>query len=517
MKQNRDRQNWSQFSRRSFLIGTGTVALASTLPIRPASAQTVAPYTRYNLSSAEGEQALESYQAAITAMLALPPSDPRNWYRNALIHLMDCPHGNWWFLPWHRGYLGWFEQICRQLSGDPDFALPYWDWTEEPYIPSVFFEGIFNPTNSAFITSYNAFQAEFQNPISDFWSSLSPAQLEQLSQRGYNSLNDLWEDIAGSFVPSNQARNLTQQNPDFSFTTRNAVSINTVEDALAPSNFTDFGSGIANQHSGGSVQGILEGQPHNSVHVNVGGFMGRFLSPVDPIFFMHHSNIERLWDVWTRKQERLGLSPLPTPNDLAKWQSEPFLFFVDQNGNEVQANTAGDYATIGSFNYVYQPGSGESVISARRIARTFVRSLSSTVTDRALNFSHLATSNFDPSVLNLRSAVTEAESNTVVAEITIQPPADPTGVTFNVLVNSPKQGHNIDFNSPHFAGTFVFFGKPHHKGPVTFTVPLTSALKALKDKINLEQSLEIDVLPDTAGITLDSLETNLESVKIKVF
>jgi tyrosinase len=58
-------------------------------------------------------------------MLALPPEDPRNWYRHALVHTIDCPHGNWWFLPWHRGYLGWFEQICRELSNDPAFALPY--------------------------------------------------------------------------------------------------------------------------------------------------------------------------------------------------------------------------------------------------------------------------------------------------------------------------------------------------------------------------------------------------------
>ena len=46
-------------------------------------------------------------------MLGLPATDPRNWYRYALIHALDCPHGNWWFLPWHRGYLGWFERICR--------------------------------------------------------------------------------------------------------------------------------------------------------------------------------------------------------------------------------------------------------------------------------------------------------------------------------------------------------------------------------------------------------------------
>ena len=36
-------------------------------------------------------------------------------------------------------------------------------------------------------------------------------------------------------------------------------------------------------------------------------FFADFLSPVDPIFFLHHANMDRLWDVWTRKQQALRL------------------------------------------------------------------------------------------------------------------------------------------------------------------------------------------------------------------
>ncbi|MCA6108064.1 tyrosinase family protein [Bradyrhizobium sp. CNPSo 4026] len=50
----------------------------------------------------------------------------------------------------HRAYIGWFEQICRELSGDPEFALPYWDWTAEPRIPKVMFEHVLDPNNDAF-------------------------------------------------------------------------------------------------------------------------------------------------------------------------------------------------------------------------------------------------------------------------------------------------------------------------------------------------------------------------------
>jgi hypothetical protein len=50
--------------------------------------------------------------------------------------------------------------------------------------------------------------------------------------------------------------------------------------------------------SGGGVQGTLEALPHNQVHNSIGGWMPTPASPRDPIFFMHHCNIDRIWAVW---------------------------------------------------------------------------------------------------------------------------------------------------------------------------------------------------------------------------
>jgi len=55
-------------------------------------------------------------QSAVAAMKALPQSDPRNWLRFSDIHRNFCPHGNWYFLPWHRAYILSFERFaasCR--------------------------------------------------------------------------------------------------------------------------------------------------------------------------------------------------------------------------------------------------------------------------------------------------------------------------------------------------------------------------------------------------------------------
>jgi len=45
---------------------------------------------------------------------------------------------------------------------------------------------------------------------------------------------------------------------------------------------------------------LLLEQFHNSVHVYVGGDMGVITTaPKDPAFYLHHANIDRLWDLWS--------------------------------------------------------------------------------------------------------------------------------------------------------------------------------------------------------------------------
>ena len=43
----------------------------------------------------------------------------------------------------------------------------------------------------------------------------------------------------------------------------------------------------------GPINGI-----HGSVHIWVGGTMSTFISPADPVFWLHHANLDRLWWAW---------------------------------------------------------------------------------------------------------------------------------------------------------------------------------------------------------------------------
>ena len=65
---------------------------------------------------------------------------------------------------------------------------------------------------------------------------------------------------------------------------------------MAMSDFTQFSS---------TLNGV-----HGGVHVWVGGAMGSVpTSPADPIFWMHHANLDRLWWQWQNSPQGAGKNP----------------------------------------------------------------------------------------------------------------------------------------------------------------------------------------------------------------
>lgn len=61
-----------------------------------------------------------------------------------------------------------------------------------------------------------------------------------------------------------------------------------------------FSAAIINFPRGSTdaFESTLENAPHNPVHDIIGNVMSTMQSPVDPIFWLHHANIDRLWVAW---------------------------------------------------------------------------------------------------------------------------------------------------------------------------------------------------------------------------
>ena len=168
-------------------------------------------------------------------MQALPNSNQQNWTNQALIHFNKCSHGNWFLLPWHRAYLLYFERICQKLTGDAKFAIPYWNWTDNPAVPDIFY--------------------------------------------------------ASGDVLNDTTKTLPQGMPIAS----EFVSHSVLEGILEETNFQIFGSGKVTSQQAVDTYGPLEATPHNNVHTSIGGDMATFMSPLDPIFWTHHAMLDFCW------------------------------------------------------------------------------------------------------------------------------------------------------------------------------------------------------------------------------
>lgn len=165
------------------------------------------------------------------------------------------------FLPWHRAYLWWLEQALQKRVDRA--ALPWWDWTLQTDVPPAYAEkrigGRRNPLESSKMDVPN------NNP-----------PLDRRTRRNTGT--------PPALPTAGQIKNLID-------------------------NFTDFAS-FSDQ-----LQNY-----HDSVHVWVGGDMGDTTTAgFDPIFFAHHTMIDRIWYLW---QVKHGFDRIP--NQLLDMQLRPF-------------------------------------------------------------------------------------------------------------------------------------------------------------------------------------------------
>jgi tyrosinase len=219
------------------------------------------------------------------------PSDPRGWLLQAFIHgdcdgFTHCQHGNWFFAPWHRSFLYYFERLIQHFSGDQNFALPYWDWSRTPGVPASFYAS--------------------GNPLDDVLSIRSSCSSAPTAGRGRSVTDRFSSSDLNTYVGSSVV-NRIQQNPDYA------------------------------TYGGDSTgAGELERTPHNFIHRWVGGAkssnMVQFFSPLDPIFWMHHCNIDRLYSNWLAR-------PKHVPPADTTWQKTSFNDFFDQDGKPPAASS----------------------------------------------------------------------------------------------------------------------------------------------------------------------------------
>ncbi|KAM7207522.1 Di-copper centre-containing protein [Naviculisporaceae sp. PSN 640] len=206
-----------------------------------------------------------------------------------------CPHGELLFPTWHRPYLALFEQVlvshAVNISNQyhPDDApaykkasqtlrLPFWDWAADPTIPEVMGKpGVTVNAPAGPTTIPNPlYSYRFQNPIPSGWGG-------NLS-RYHETIRCLGDDGSVNNITLANA-NMKAEGPGLKSSVYDAFIRSTSFEDMACS-----GCGGPNFED-----------PHNSVHISAGcgGTMRDIhLSAFDPLFMLHHCNVDRLIAMW---------------------------------------------------------------------------------------------------------------------------------------------------------------------------------------------------------------------------
>lgn len=427
----------TRLTRRS-LFKTGGAALAGAMSqtfvgIPALAGYAAGPAVRRNaFSMANNDPILIGYRRAIIAMKALAPNDPCSWHYQAAIHGTDE-------LP---ALTAW--NTCHIDS------RYFWSW-HRMYL--YWFERI--------VRKYSRMY-DWALPFWD-WANPTQRQLPPAFRVTTSALFDA-------------TRNAAMNDGTGSIATFLGDSVNSAYSQLS----------FYNAQSG--VNG-----PHGSVHGAIGGNMCCVESAAqDPIFWLHHSAVDRQWNLWLAQGG--GRS---NPLTDADWRNHQFTFF-DECCREVKMRGCDVLRAARQLSYKYEceppqveqycpiiwnPPFFEVAVIARfkkpfRLTKTPVRI--------PLTAANAGTRSFPSKLLQ---AVRTPGKNAVLQLKGVEAERHP-GASWQVFVG--PAGLTPDPRSPFFVGVMGLFGggiksrKSGHYHPGDFAFPIGKAILGAGDASNLQ-------------------------------
>ncbi|CAK7275091.1 hypothetical protein SEPCBS119000_006504 [Sporothrix epigloea] len=283
-----------------------------------------------------------------------------------------CPHGQTTFISWHRPYLALFEQIlaghvrkaakqypyetvATYTAAAQTFRIPFWDWAQDATLP----DAVISPT-----ISYNSPSgpATMRNPLFTYQFPNFPFKS---SQGGFG----------GSLAQFNQTKRCTLVSGAAAGVSDLDLASSVLDDDSAQlqdkvyavfTQSTTFEAMATTSNSGASFE-----EPHNIIHDDIAcfsvaghsGHMGDLnWSGFDPIFMLHHANIDRLYAMWqainfndpvfTTTQRGIALFGTAAGPVTADSPLRPF-FTASSSDSTYAFHTSRSVESINSFGYTY--------------------------------------------------------------------------------------------------------------------------------------------------------------------
>ena len=464
----------------------------------------------WGLSEAEPwHPIIEAYALGVRELKKPGRLQPLTWTYQAAIHALPrgqagddflnrCQHFCWYFLPWHRFYLYYFERIVRaaiqtldEVGEDvkAEWALPYWNYERNDQARSL-------PT---------AFREE-RLPGGDEDNPLYVKQRKPARNQGVPlDFNDVRSDVG-------------RRPREFAF-----------EDG-SPGGFA--GPAVGPSHMGevaGAAAGVLENMPHGTVHVQVGGsrrqgdpedgYMSLFeTAGLDPIFWLHHCNVDRLWEMWLAEDDDHANPPADSPFHRQRFN------FHDEHGDPVSQEVREAVDTAASLEYTYEDITPPSPPTRRRARRRlapmsedaavdppeFVGGTQNPITLAGVEERVSFQTSRPTGPLARRGAGRPERVYLEFAGITGQQP----GITYAVYLNLPEDDATEVDPEDYYVGNLSFFGV-ERAGDVETDRPGGHGLNHVFDITELVEALDDDDEwdPKDVKVTLSPVHTSSDAVR----
>ncbi len=197
------------------------------------------------------------------------------------------------FLPWHRYFCRELELLLQ--SKKKTVTLPYWDWAADAADPlaAPLWNG--DPAAGPVYVGGDGDGPNGEVTTGPFarWTAL----IADLETGGLLPRKGITRALGGSFPTADQVEDMISDR-------------DTYDEAPWSRDSRDSFRNRSEGWPGSNDPGEQGSQLHNRVHLWVGGDMGPGTSPNDPVFFLHHCNVDRLWARWQHTHPTAPYAPV---------------------------------------------------------------------------------------------------------------------------------------------------------------------------------------------------------------
>jgi tyrosinase len=214
----------------------------------------------------------------VAMQIVTPPLQP----------LRNLAHGGPIFLPWHRMFLIRLEEQLQRVT-DADTALPYWDWAAHGELSE---------------TEQREHVLWSEQYLGESGGDVTSGPLGNMRVRIVDT-GELLESIEERPV-KRDAGNDTPRLPNLA-DLRWTLEDKTYDGppwSAATESFRNKVEGWLQRPPTSEDPELENSQMHNRVHVWVGEDMSPGTSPNDPVFYLNHCNVDRIWESWMVKYGR---------------------------------------------------------------------------------------------------------------------------------------------------------------------------------------------------------------------